>query len=252
MQVVLLSDFRMHLEEIIAILLENHFRVFGICFGESQRLKHQEVFYAGMAFRVLSRQELLECRGIDAMLSYGYRYYIPRTVFSAVKYCINFHPGLLPKYKGCYTLYYGMMNGEKAWGMTAHFVNETFDDGEIIYTETFTLDYEKTGREISQYLWEKVGVSAFAKVICMLKENLIPTRHANSSAGEGDYYSLEDLDLQKRLFVRDLEDLGYEEIVRRVRAMWFPPYDGLCVQFQEGQELLLIDRKTWDIIKDKI
>ncbi|MBX7491484.1 formyltransferase family protein [Helicobacter turcicus] len=174
MQVILLTDCRIKLEKVIAILLENGFKIAGVCFGDCKVLGTQKVLCEKYNLRILERRELFFCcSSVDVIFSYGYTYYIPKEVFSSVQYCINFHPGLLPNYKGCYTLYYGMMRNEKEWGVSAHFVNEKFDEGEIILIEKFALDYEKTGKEIAQYTWEEVGIRAFRKVVSLIKSNAL-------------------------------------------------------------------------------
>ncbi len=45
---------------------------------------------------------------------------------------INFHPGLLPKYKGLFPNFYSLVNNEKNIGLTLHKVNNKIDGGQII------------------------------------------------------------------------------------------------------------------------
>jgi folate-dependent phosphoribosylglycinamide formyltransferase PurN len=45
---------------------------------------------------------------------------------------INFHPGLLPKYRGLFPNFYSLMNNEKNIGFTLHKVNNKIDSGQII------------------------------------------------------------------------------------------------------------------------
>ena len=206
---------------------------------------------------IVDKQELPAYKDIDVIFSYGYVHYIPREVFSSVRYCINFHPGLLPDYKGCYTLYYGMANNEKEWGMTAHFVNEKFDCGEIILIEKFILDYEKTGKEIVEYIWEEVGINAFKKIVFMIREGSIMSFSQKKTpkiacGGGGRYYSRERLNEEKLISIEDLKNLDSKEIVKKIRAMWYPHYDGLRLKLEDGEELFLMDRKIWDTIKNKI
>lgn len=45
---------------------------------------------------------------------------------------VNFHPSLLPKYRGAHPHFWAIVKGEKVSGMTAHFMTENLDDGDII------------------------------------------------------------------------------------------------------------------------
>ncbi|MBQ2645537.1 methionyl-tRNA formyltransferase [bacterium] len=48
---------------------------------------------------------------------------------------INVHPSLLPKYRGANPYSHVIINGEKETGVTLHFMDETFDTGDIIVQE---------------------------------------------------------------------------------------------------------------------
>ena len=45
---------------------------------------------------------------------------------------VNFHPGILPKYRGLYSTFYKIINKERYFGITAHFMSRKVDDGPII------------------------------------------------------------------------------------------------------------------------
>jgi methionyl-tRNA formyltransferase len=68
----------------------------------------------------------------EILLSVGYRFIIPKTVYQKFKYAINIHPSLLPKYKGAYSGYAIIENGENETGITAHLIDEGIDTGDII------------------------------------------------------------------------------------------------------------------------
>ena len=69
----------------------------------------------------------------DAICSIYYRNIISEDVIKAAKRKIfNLHPSLLPKYKGCSSLTWAMINGEKKAGFSYHFINNKVDAGNII------------------------------------------------------------------------------------------------------------------------
>ncbi len=76
--------------------------------------------------------ELFNYKNEDILLSVGYRFLIPKTIFSMPPHAINIHPSLLPKYKGAYSGFAIIENGEKESGITAHFLDEGIDTGDMI------------------------------------------------------------------------------------------------------------------------
>lgn len=59
---------------------------------------------------------------------------------------INCHPSLLPDYRGGNPYFHIVNNGEKMSGVTLHFMDETFDTGDIIAQRRFELEpYETMG-----------------------------------------------------------------------------------------------------------
>jgi len=52
---------------------------------------------------------------------------------------VNFHPGILPNYRGLYPNFYSILNNEKHIGITFHQINEKIDDGKIFNIKKFDL-----------------------------------------------------------------------------------------------------------------
>tara|TARA_B100001029_G_scaffold117481_1_gene97367 strand:- start:18776 stop:19672 length:897 start_codon:yes stop_codon:yes gene_type:complete len=52
---------------------------------------------------------------------------------------INCHAGKLPFYRGRNVLNWALINDEKEFGITVHFVDEGIDTGDIIFQKTFTI-----------------------------------------------------------------------------------------------------------------
>lgn len=72
---------------------------------------------------------------------------------------INIHPALLPKYggKGMYGMHVHravLANNEKETGITIHYVNEQYDEGEFIFQKTVTIEDCKTAEEIAYKIHE--------------------------------------------------------------------------------------------------
>ena len=82
---------------------------------------------------------------------------------------INIHPALLPNYggKGMYGMHVHQAvfeNKEKETGITVHYVNEHFDEGEFIFQVNVNIENCKTAEEIAQKIHE-LEMEHFPKVI---------------------------------------------------------------------------------------
>lgn len=76
----------------------------------------------------------------DLGISYCYPRKITEPLLSLPsKGFINYHPGPLPEYKGPDQYRNAIMNKEKEWGVTVHFMDEEYDSGPIIKVNRFQL-----------------------------------------------------------------------------------------------------------------
>jgi len=89
---------------------------------------------------------LLKTLNIDLVVLAGFLWLIPENLLSAFpNKIINIHPSLLPKYggKGMYGdhVHQAVLNAEEQEsGITIHFVNSEFDEGEIIHQSKFKIE----------------------------------------------------------------------------------------------------------------
>lgn len=82
---------------------------------------------------------------------------------------INIHPALLPKYggKGMYGMHVHesvVKNKEAKTGITIHYVNENYDEGAIIFQESFILSENETAETVASKIHE-LEYEHFPKVI---------------------------------------------------------------------------------------
>ena len=62
--------------------------------------------------------------------------------------CVNVHPGLLPQYRGTFPTPWCILNGEKAIGMTLHYMDHNIDTGDILAQESHPIGEDETGHEL--------------------------------------------------------------------------------------------------------
>jgi phosphoribosylglycinamide formyltransferase-1 len=90
--------------------------------------------------------KLLKNLQVDLIVLAGFLWLVPVSILKAFpNKIINLHPALLPKYGGAGM--YGdhvhkavLANNEEESGITIHFVNEQFDEGEIIHQSKFKIE----------------------------------------------------------------------------------------------------------------
>ena len=69
----------------------------------------------------------------DIALVCSFNFLLPKELYEIPKFgTINFHPSLLPDYRGANPYFHVLNNDEKQTGITMHFMDETFDTGDII------------------------------------------------------------------------------------------------------------------------
>ena len=85
----------------------------------------------------------------DFGVSFMYTYKVPKEQLD--KPWINFHPAPLPAYKGRNLCYHAIMNGEKEFGATIHYMDENFDTGDIIEVLGFAVQEWVNAEDLSRF-----------------------------------------------------------------------------------------------------
>lgn len=141
----ILEFFKKHPEAEVALVLSNNPEAYVL-----QRADNFEV-----PSHIFDKQEfyksdeiviLLKNLQIDLIVLAGFLWLIPENLIAAFpNRIINIHPALLPKYggKGMYgdKVHKAVLNaGEEESGITIHYVNEHFDEGEMIHQSRFKIE----------------------------------------------------------------------------------------------------------------
>ena len=119
---------------------------------------------------------ILEDTNPDLIVLAGFLWLFPSSILQSFpNKVINLHPALLPKYggKGMFGEHVHkavLKNKERETGITIHYVNEKYDDGQIIFQKAFPLSSNENLESLTQKIHE-LEHSHFPKVI----ENLLET-----------------------------------------------------------------------------
>ena len=110
-------------------------------FAQSRRLNYID-------YDELDEPQLIETikkLDVDAAVVCSFNYKIPRALLNATKDgFINVHPSMLPKYRGGNPYSRVIMNGETETGVTIHFMDESFDTGDIIAQKAYHIHSKAT------------------------------------------------------------------------------------------------------------
>jgi len=141
----------------------------------AQRLKVPSYIFDKNTFnntdRVLNKLKAVKT---DLIILAGFLWLVPDNILAAYpNKIVNIHPALLPKYGG--KGMYGMRvheavhsSGDKKTGISIHYVNKHYDEGEIIFQAKCTVEDEDTPDTIAQKVHAR-EYQVFPKII----ENLV-------------------------------------------------------------------------------
>ena len=89
---------------------------------------------------------------------------------------INFHPGLLPQYKGSLSTVHSLINGEKEVGGTWHYMNNKIDDGNILYQFKILIQDNDTAFSLNHKIFNE-SLNNLEKVLELVNLNYKGKEH---------------------------------------------------------------------------
>lgn len=153
---------------------------------------------------------------------------------------INFHPAPLPEYKGTAGYNLAILEGKGTWAVTAHYMDEEIDTGGIIKIVEFDIDQNTETAQSLEKKAQPMLLSLFKEVIdaAVRSEKTLPV---SPNIG-GRYVSRAQMEAMKEIKNGD-------DIARKIRAFWFPPYDG-AYQVIDNTKYTLVDRAILEKLAD--
>jgi len=113
----------------------------------------------------------IENYAIDLILAANYPKIVPTHLLG--KYpCINTHWSFLPRYRGVHGTAWALINGDKEFGCSIHWMTDRFDEGDILAQVSVSMDSTMTINELHQQLANKQAVAV---------ENLLADHLASKS-----------------------------------------------------------------------
>ena len=182
----------------------------------------------------------------DMLVSFTYQRKLKAYTINSGKFAINFHPAPLPEYRGRGTNMFAIINGEKKWAVTCHYLDARIDTGKIIERREFNIEEAgiKTGKQLADYGW-MICLEILDELIDKIKNHEYIEGRVQS--GVSTYYSMKDLQNAKQVELSD----GAEIINRKINALWFPPYEGVYVKI-EGKKFYLVNEEIMADVMEKL
>lgn len=146
--------------------------------GRAQKLNVTSLYFDREAFyNTNDVLHILEDANPDLIVLAGFLWLFPSTILKKFSNkVINLHPALLPKFggKGMFgeNVHHAVLEKkEKETGITIHYVNEEYDNGQIIFQKAFFISSEETLSSLTEKIHE-LEHRHFPKVI----ENLLESQ----------------------------------------------------------------------------
>lgn len=172
----IIKQFKNHAEITVKLILSNKENAYVLERAKNHQIEsitfNRQQFYDSN--HVIS---LLKNNDIDAIVLAGFLWLIPDSLIKAYPdKIINIHPALLPKYGG--KGMYGMNvhkavieNNESESGISIHYVNEKYDEGEIIFSTKCQINKDDTAETLAQKIHD-LEYQHFPRVIEKWLENI--------------------------------------------------------------------------------
>lgn len=147
----------------------------------------------------------------DIVVSCQYSFLIPESLIQSHT-CVNIHFGKLPEYAGCNPIFWQIIKNEEKAGVTLHYVDKTFDSGDIIDIEYVDIGYKIAEDVYNDCLYAAVELLT-ANYFNILNDT---TTRIKQDLSKRCYYPKTAVDFTKKL------DINSSNITREWQAYCFP------------------------------
>lgn len=156
---------------------------------------------------------------------------------------INFHSAPLPEYRGVFGYNFAILNQETEYGVSCHFLSSEFDEGDMIEVLRFPYDC------LNGNVGELVELSNYY-LLQLFRKIYMKYKNGESIKGTkqscGNYYSRKDFELAKKITIQD----SPERILRKIRAFWYPPYEGAYMVIDNQKVFLVLEENYRSVIDE--
>jgi methionyl-tRNA formyltransferase len=110
--------------------------------------------------------------------------FVPKEMIAAATHGgINYHPSLLPKYRGGSAMNWAIISGEKETGVTIHQIDDGVDTGPIIVQEKVAIDSDETLKSLYFKKLYPLGIRLIADAVGLIREGKVSPKIQNHPLG---------------------------------------------------------------------
>ena len=213
--------------EVVGVLTDSQFEASPT--AKIARINNIKIYSLEDIYKLLKNKEI----EFDLAISVLYWRKIAEPLISYPKFgVINLHPAPLPAFKGCAGYNIAILNKLKKWSITAHYVNQSIDEGRIIKEFQFSIDFEnETALSLETKSQQHIDTLYKDIIASVLKHGLLDSKKNKG----GRYISRAQMEEMKEIKNDD-------DIDTKIRAFWFPPYLGAYIK-KNGKKYTLINDK---------
>jgi len=156
---------------------------------------------------------------INTLISVQHSWVLSGEILKAVDYfAFNLHNAKIPDYKGYNTYNHAILNGERDYYSTIHWIIDEVDMGEIAFEKSVAIDENTTAKSLIENA-NQTAIEVFENLIRTLEEGRLPMK--KKIAGKGKFYSRNSLEKFREII--DVND--FDEVDRKSRAFYNPPFE---------------------------
>lgn len=142
-------------------------------------LDHHIPVFQPVSLKGEDTQTIIDELKPDVVVVIAYGKILPAWLLQKPKYgCINLHASLLPKYRGAAPIQYAILHEEQETGMTIMQMDEGLDTGDILCTETISIDPLETSGSLFGRLGD-LGGQMINDVLDRLEEGSLVRKPQN-------------------------------------------------------------------------
>ncbi|MEK9726676.1 MAG: formyltransferase family protein [Candidatus Margulisiibacteriota bacterium] len=182
--------------------------------------------------------DMLETFQPDYIFVASFHQKIPNEIIAIAQIeALNFHPSILPNYRGPNPLFWLLKHGEDVGGITIHRLTEQWDAGDILITHSFPINPYDTYISLAEKVCHETTF-LMRKVMPSLKSRKLEF----NPQGKGSYYG----NIPKEDYVINWENSA-KDIHNLIRAL---PMDTPALMLFNKQPIQIIESEISAILSD--
>ncbi len=158
---------------------------------------------------------------INLLFSIQHNWIIPPEVIDGVgPLCFNLHNAKLPEYKGFNSITHAILNGDKEYTSTIHWMTEDVDSGAIAFEASIPINVKDTAKSLHNKTID-LSLSLVVKLFDSIKIGSQIPKTPQTSSIKGVFHKRDSV---KQLLEVDItQDIN--QLNKQIRATYYPPYN---------------------------